>query len=82
MTLNVIITINDLETGAEKEICFGVPLPLQLIIKCAKGRGWIENMQDLDWTNGCEIDYWFSMMHPDKNLFITINGSDYVVILV
>lgn len=67
--------LSDLETGVEKEIRFKVPLPLQLIIKCAKERGWEDDIDDLDWTNGWEVDYWYYMKFPNKNIRLMISGS-------
>lgn len=64
----------DLEEGREKEIRFGVPLPLQLIIECAEDRGWESNPID-DWTNGWEVDYWYRMIHPNRKDYLSINGS-------
>jgi len=66
----------DLESGTVKEyISFGYPIPLQLIIQCAQDRGWVEDMDDWDWTNGWEVDYWYKMVHPDKRIYMTIGGS-------
>jgi len=64
----------DLEEGKEKEIRFDIPLPLQLIIKCAEDRGWESNLID-DWTNGWEVDYWYRMIHPNRKDYLSINGS-------
>ena len=66
----------DLEEGNEKEICFEAPIALQLIIECAEEKGWEEDMDDWDWTNGWEVDYWYRMVHPDiKDTCLHINGS-------
>ena len=65
----------DLEEGNEKEICFEAPIALQLIIECAEEKGWEEDMDDWDWTNGWEVDYWYKMIHPDKNIRLSITGS-------
>lgn len=67
--------LSDLENGKEKDISFEYPIPLQLIIQCALDRGWVNNMDDLDWTNGWEVDYWYKMVHPDKKIYMTIGGS-------
>ena len=64
----------DLEEGREKKIRFDIPLPLQLIIKCAEDRGWESNFID-DWTNGWEVDYWYRMIHPNRKDYLSINGS-------
>ena len=64
----------DLEESKEKEIRFDIPLPLQLIIKCAEDRGWESNLID-DWTNGWEVDYWYRMIHPNRKDYLSINGS-------
>ena len=64
----------DLEEGKEKEIRFDIPLPLQLVIKCAEDRGWESNLID-DWTNGWEVDYWYRMIHPNRKDYLSINGS-------
>jgi hypothetical protein len=64
----------DLEEGKEKEIRFEFPLPLQLIIKCAEDRGWVDDHED-DWTNGWEVDYWYRMIHPNRKDYLSINGS-------
>jgi hypothetical protein len=65
----------DLEEGREKEINFEVSLPLQLIIKCAESRGWEEDMDGWDWTNGWQVDYWYYMKFPNKNIRLMISGS-------
>lgn len=65
----------DIEEGREKEIHFETSLPLQLIIQCAESRGWEEDMDDWDWTNGWEVDYWYYMKFPNKNIRLMINGS-------
>ena len=68
--------LSDLEEGREKEIRFETSLPLQLIIQCAEERGWKEDMEgDWDWTNGWEVDYWYKMIHPDKNIRLSVSGS-------
>jgi hypothetical protein len=65
----------DLEEGKEKEIRFEIPLPLQLIIKCAEDRGW-EDDHDDDWTNGWEVDYYYRMVNPNiKDKCLGIGGS-------
>lgn len=69
-------TLANLETGEEKEIKFEYPIPLQLIISCAKERGWTEDSNmNSDWTNGWQIDYWYSMIHPDRSDYLSIDGS-------
>ena len=65
----------DLEEGREKEIHFETSLPLQLIIQCAENRGWEEDMDDWDWTNGWEVDYWYYMKFPNKNIRLMISGA-------
>lgn len=65
----------DIESGKEKEIQFETDLPLQLIIKCAEERGWEEDMDDWDWTNGWEVSYWYYMKFPSKNIRLMISGS-------
>lgn len=66
----------DLESGEEKGISFETSLPLRLIIKCAEERGWKEDMDDWDWTNGWEVDYCYRMIHPDiKDKCLHIDGS-------
>ena len=66
----------DLEEGNEKEISFGFPIPLQLIIWCAEDRGWMEDMDGWDWTNGWEVDYWYKMSHPNREeKRLNISGS-------
>lgn len=65
----------DLEEDREKEIRFETSLPLQLIIQCAKSRGWEEDMDDWDWTNGWQVDYWYYMKFPNKNIRLMISGS-------
>ena len=65
----------DLEEGKEKEIRFEFPLPLQLIIKCAEDRGWVDDHED-DWTNGWEVDYFYRMVNPNiKDKCLGISGS-------
>lgn len=74
--MNALDAIENNEIG---EFQFDCPLPLQLVIQCAKERGWSDNMDDKecewDWTNGWQIDYWYEMKHIDKKLYITISGS-------
>lgn len=65
----------DIESGREKEIQFETDLPLQLIIKCAEERGWKEDMDDWDWTNGWEVDYWYYVRFSNKNIRLMISGS-------
>lgn len=65
----------DLEEGREKEIRFEVSIPLQLIIQCAEERGWEEDMDGWDWTNGWQVDYWYYMKLPNKNIRLLISGS-------
>ena len=65
----------DLEEGNEKEIHFGYPIPLQLIIQCSEERGWEEDMKGWDWTNGWQVDYWYYMKFPNKNIRLMISGS-------
>ena len=67
--------LSDLEEGREKEIQFETDLPLQLIIKCAEKRGWEEDMDDWDWTNGWQVDYWYYMKLSNKNIRLMISGS-------
>ena len=64
----------DLEEGRKKEIHFEASLPLQLIIQCAESRGWEDDHED-DWTNGWEVDYWYRMIHPNREDYLSINGS-------
>lgn len=65
----------DMESGKEKEIRFETDLPLQLIIKCAKERGWEDYPED-DWTNGWEVDYYYRMVNPNiKDKCLGIGGS-------
>ena len=67
--------LSDLEIGVEKEIRFKLPIPLQLIIKCAEERGW-EDDHDNDWINGYELDYFYRMTNPNiKDKCLRINGS-------
>ena len=75
LKVGIMNALNDLEIGEEKEINFEAPIPLQLIIKCAEERGWKENMDDWDWTNGWEIDYWYYMKLSNKNIRLMISGS-------
>lgn len=75
LKVGIMNALNDLETGEEKEIRFEAPIALQLIIECAKERGWEEDMDDWDWTNGWEVDYWYKMIHPDKNIRLSVSGS-------
>ena len=67
----------DLESGEEREIDFKEPVPLQLVIQEAEKRGWAEDMEDDwgDWTNGWEVDYWYKMFFPGKDLRLNISGS-------
>ena len=67
--------LSDIESGEEKEIRLEAPIALQLIIECAEERGWEEDMDDWDWTNGWEVDYWYKMIHPDKNIRLSVSGS-------
>ena len=65
----------DIEQGKEKEIRFGAPIPLQLIIQCAEDRGWEDDHED-DWTNGWELDYAYRMVHPNMiDKCLHVDGS-------
>jgi hypothetical protein len=76
LKVGIMNALNDLEIGEEKEINFEAPIPLQLIIKCAEERGWKEDMDDWDWTNGWEIDYWYRMSNPNiKDKCLCVSGS-------
>ena len=60
----------------KKKIQFETSIPLQLIIHCAEERGWEEDMEgDWDWTNGWQVDYWYYMKFPNKNIRLIISGS-------
>jgi hypothetical protein len=74
LKVGIMNALSDLENGKEKEIRFGTPIPLQLIIHCAEERGWESNPID-DWTNGWEVDYWYRMIHPNRKDYLSINGS-------
>ena len=73
--VGIMNALSDIESGREKEIQFETDLPLQLIIKCAEERGWEEDMDDWDWTNGWEVDYWYYMKLSNKNIRLMISGS-------
>ena len=75
LKIGIMNAFADIESGREKEIQFETDLPLQLIIKCAEERGWEEDMDDWDWTNGWEVDYWYYMKFPNKNIRLMISGS-------
>lgn len=75
LKIGIMNAFADIESGREKEIQFEIDLPLQLIIKCAEERGWEEDMDDWDWTNGWEVDYWYYMKFPNKNIRLMISGS-------
>ncbi len=75
LKVGIMNALNDLEIGEEKEINFEAAIPLQLIIKCAEERGWKENMDDWDWTNGWQVDYCYYMKFPNKNIRLMIDGS-------
>jgi hypothetical protein len=74
LKVGIMNALSDLENEKEKEIRFGTPIPLQLIIHCAEERGWESNPID-DWTNGWEVDYWYRMIHPNRKDYLSINGS-------
>jgi hypothetical protein len=67
--------LHAIENGEEKVIRFETSIPLQLIIKCAEERGWEEDMEDWDWTNGWQVDYWYYMKFSNKNIRLMISGS-------
>ena len=51
----------DIESG-EEEIILGEFVPFSLVVKCAEERGWKEDPNmDWNWTNGWEVDCWYSM---------------------
>ena len=76
LKVGIMNALSDIEFGKEKEIRFETDLPLQLIIKCAEERGWKEDMEgDWDWTNGWQVDYWYYMKFPNKNIRLMISGS-------
>ena len=74
LKIGIMNALADLENGEEEIIRFNVPIPLQLIIKCAEERGWEDNHES-DWTNGWSIDYWFCMTNPNVNGYLSIDGS-------
>ena len=68
LKVGVMNALAEIEKG-EDEIVLEGPIALQLIIDCAKERGWIEDPDmDWDWTNGWEIDYFYYMITPDDKL--------------
>jgi hypothetical protein len=75
LKVGIMNALADLEEGKEKEVRFETPIPLQLIIHCAEERGWEEDMNDWDWTNGWQVDYWYYMKFPNKNIRLMISGS-------
>ena len=76
LKVGIMNALSDLENGEKKEISFRFPIPLQLIIQCAEDRGWMEDMDDWDWTNGWEVDYWYKMSHPSiEGKRLNISGS-------
>ena len=75
LRVGIMNALSDIENREEKEIRFETSIPLQLIIHCAEERGWEENMKDWDWTNGWQVDYWYYMIFPDKNIRLMISGS-------
>lgn len=75
MKAAIMNALSDIENGEEKVIRFETSIPLQLIIKCAEERGWEEDMNDWDWTNGWQVDYWYYMKFPNKNIRLMIFGS-------
>lgn len=75
MKAAIMNALHAIESGEEKEIQFETSIPLQLIIKCAEERGWEEDMNDWDWTNGWQVDYWYYMKFPNKNIRLMISGS-------
>lgn len=71
----VMNALADIESGSEEEIILDGPIALSFIIKCAKERGWKEDPNmDWDWTNGWEVDYFYYMITPNKQL-VGIYGS-------
>ena len=75
LKVGIMNALSDIESGEEKEIQFETSISLQLIIKCAEERGWEEDMDDWDWTNGWQVDYWYYMKFPNKNIRLMISGS-------
>ena len=75
LKVGIMNALADLESGKEKEIRFETSLPLQLIVECAEERGWEEDMDDWDWTNGWQVDYWYYMKFPNKDISLMISGS-------
>lgn len=74
LKIGIMNALSDLETGEEEIIRFNVPIPLQLIVKCAEDRGWIDDHED-DFTNGWDYDYWYRMISPDEKRCLHIYGS-------
>lgn len=59
--------LSDIENEEEEVIVLGEFVPFSLIVKCAEERGWKENPNmDWDWTNGWEVDCWYSMYTPSN----------------
>lgn len=75
LKIGIMNAFSEIESGKEKEIKFEKRLPLYLVIQCAEERGWEEDMDDWDWTNGWEVDFWYKMILPDKNIHLSITGS-------
>lgn len=73
----VMNALADIESGEENEISLNGPIALSFIIKCAEERGWKEDpdMNWDDWTNGWEVDYWYRMIHPNREDYLSIDGS-------
>ena len=74
LKIGIMNALSDLETGEEEIIRFNFPIPLQLIVKCAEDRGWIDDRED-DFTNGWDYDYWYRMISPDEKRYLDIYGS-------
>ena len=74
LKVGIMNALADLENEEEKEIKFDVPIPLQLIVKCAEDRGWIDDHED-DFTNGWEYYYWYRMISSDEKRYLNIYGS-------
>lgn len=75
LKIGIMNALSAIESGEVKEITLDASIALSLIIKCAEERGWITDPDmDWDWTNGWEIDYWYTMKTPNEK-YIDISGS-------
>ena len=65
-----------IEKGEVEKIILGNHVPFSLVVEIAESRGWKDDeYHNEDMTNGWQVDYWYYMKFPNKNIRLIISGS-------